>query len=110
MPETSGAPSHGRALPGAGARAVPRRRRGLPQAVGFRPAMARSSSGRSVARAAATGGGASYRGQMPVNWYAALVVIVLVGIASIALAKYHYNQTPAVVEPTVGTTWHAAIS
>ena len=72
--------------------------------------MARSSSGKSVARAAATGGGATYRGQMPVNWYAALVVIVLVGLASVAFAKYHYNQTPAAVEPTVGTTWHAAIS
>ena len=71
--------------------------------------MARSSSGKSVARAAATGGGATYRGQMPVNWYAALVVIVLVGIASVAIAKYHYNQTPAVVEPAIGTTWHAAI-
>lgn len=71
--------------------------------------MARSSSGKSVARAAATGGGATYRGQMPVNWYAALVVIVLVGLASVAIAKYHYNQTPAVVEPAVGTTWHAAI-
>ena len=62
--------------------------------------MARSSSGKSVARAAATGGGATYRGQMPVNWYAALVVIVLVGLASIALAKYNYNKMPAVVEPT----------
>jgi hypothetical protein len=71
--------------------------------------MARSSSGKSVARAAATGGGATYRGQMPVNWYAALVVIVLIGLASVAIAKYHYNQTPAVVEPAVGTTWHAAI-
>jgi hypothetical protein len=72
--------------------------------------MARSSSGKSVARAAATGGGATYRGQMPVNWYAALVVIVLVGLASVAIAKYHYNQTPSATPPTVGTTWHAAIS
>jgi hypothetical protein len=72
--------------------------------------MARSSSGKSVARAAATGGGATYRGQMPVNWYAALVVIVLVGVASIAFAKYHYDQTPAVVEPTTNTTWHAALA
>ncbi len=72
--------------------------------------MARSSSGKSVARAAATGGGATYRGQMPVNWYAALVVIVLVGLASVAIAKYHYNQTPSSTPPTVGTTWHAAIS
>jgi hypothetical protein len=72
--------------------------------------MARSSSGKSVARAAATGGGATYRGQMPVNWYAALVVIVLVGIASVAIAKYHYNQTAAAVEPTTNTTWHAALA
>jgi hypothetical protein len=72
--------------------------------------MARSSSGRSVARAAATGGGATYRGQMPINWYAALVVIVLVGLASVAVAKYHYNQTTPVVPPTVGTTWHAALA
>jgi len=71
--------------------------------------MARSSSGKSVARAAATGGGATYRGQMPVNWYAALVVILLVGIASIALAKYNYNKTSPVVEPTIGTTWHAGL-
>jgi cell division septation protein DedD len=47
---------------------------------------------------------------MPVNWYAALVVIVLVGLASVAIAKYHYNQTPTANPPTVGTTWHAAIS
>jgi hypothetical protein len=72
--------------------------------------MARSSSGKSVARAAATGGGTTYRGQMPVNWYAALVVILLVGIGSIALAKYNYNKTPTVVEPTVGTSWHAGLA
>ena len=72
--------------------------------------MARSSSGRSVARAAATGGGATYRGQMPVNWYAALLVIVLVGLGSVAFAKYHYNQNPPVVEPAVGTTWHAGLA
>ncbi len=72
--------------------------------------MARSSSGKSVARAAATGGGATYRGQMPVNWYAALVVIVLVGLGSVALAKYNYDQGAATVEPTVGTTWNAGLA
>jgi cell division septation protein DedD len=72
--------------------------------------MARSNSGRSVARAAATGGGATYRGQMPINWYAALVVIVLVGLASVALAKYNYNRTAPAVEPTTNTTWHAALA
>jgi hypothetical protein len=72
--------------------------------------MARSSSGKSVARAAATGGGTTYRGQMPVNWYAALVIIVIIGLGSIAVAKYNYNQVPAVVEPTVGTSWHAGLA
>ncbi len=72
--------------------------------------MARSSSGKSVARAAATGGGATYRGQMPVNWYAALVIIVILGVGSIAWAKYNYNKGATVVEPTVGTTWHAALA
>jgi hypothetical protein len=47
---------------------------------------------------------------MPVNWYAALVIIVIVGVASIALAKYNYNKVPTVVEPTVGTSWHAALA
>ena len=47
---------------------------------------------------------------MPVNWYAALAIIVLIGIGSVALAKYHYNQTPTVVEPTTNTTWHAALA
>jgi hypothetical protein len=47
---------------------------------------------------------------MPVNWYAALLVIVLVGLGSVALAKYNYNQTPPVVEPTTNTTWHAGLA
>ncbi len=72
--------------------------------------MARSSSGKTVARAAATGGGATYRGQMPVNWYAALILIVIVGVASIVFAKYQYNQSPTSVQPTVGTTWNAGLA
>jgi hypothetical protein len=47
---------------------------------------------------------------MPVNWYAALIIIVVVGVASIALAKYNYNKVPTVVEPTIGTSWHAGLS
>ena len=47
---------------------------------------------------------------MPVNWYAALVIIIIIGITSIAVAKYNYNQTAVVVEPTVGTSWHAALA
>jgi hypothetical protein len=47
---------------------------------------------------------------MPVNWYAALVIIIIVGIASIAVAKYNYNKTATVAEPAVGTSWHAALA
>jgi hypothetical protein len=47
---------------------------------------------------------------MPVNWYAALVLIVLIGIGSIAFAKYHYDQAAAAVEPTTTTTWHGALA
>ena len=72
--------------------------------------MARSSTGKSVARAAATGGGTSYRGQMPVNWYAALAVIVLIGVASVALARHNYEKGTPVVAPVVGQTWHAGLA
>ncbi len=47
---------------------------------------------------------------MPVNWYAALVIIVLVGLGSVALAKYNYNQGAPSVEPTTNTVWHAALA
>jgi cell division septation protein DedD len=70
--------------------------------------MARSSTGKSVARAAATGGGTTYRGQMPVNWYAALVIIVVVGIASVAFARYNYAKGGP--PPTTSQTWHAGLA
>jgi hypothetical protein len=47
---------------------------------------------------------------MPVNWYAALVLIVLVGIGSVAFARYNYSKTQSSIAPTVGQTWHAALS
>ena len=71
--------------------------------------MARNPTGRWVARVGSTGGGRTYRGQMPVNWYAALVLIVLVGLASIIYSRHEY-QSPAAASttpPVVGTTWYA---
>jgi hypothetical protein len=47
---------------------------------------------------------------MPVNWYAALVVIVLLGIGSVALARYHYAKHTPSVAPAIGQTWHAALA
>ena len=72
--------------------------------------MARSSSGKWVSRAAATGGGRTYRGQVPVNWYAAIALIVVLGVGSVVFARYEYQNpsTPSSsVPPTVGTTWFA---
>jgi hypothetical protein len=69
-----------------------------------------TSSGKWVSRAAATGGGRTYRGQVPVNWYAGLVVLVILGLASIAFARYEYQHksTAAKVTPAVGQTLYAA--
>jgi hypothetical protein len=74
--------------------------------------MPRSSSGKWVARAAATGGGRTYRGQMPVNWYAVLVLLVVLGIASVVISRVDYRHGPTVntIAPLKGVTpWFAAI-
>jgi hypothetical protein len=47
---------------------------------------------------------------MPVNWYAALVLIVLVGIGSVVLARYNYTKGSPTTAPIVGQTWHAALA
>lgn len=62
-----------------------------------------------MSRAAATGGGRTYRGQVPVNWYAALVLIVVLGVASVIFARYEYQHpsSASTTAPTVGTTWYA---
>jgi hypothetical protein len=47
---------------------------------------------------------------MPVNWYAALVLIVLLGIGSVALARHNYTKHTTAVAPIVGQTWHAGLA
>ena len=47
---------------------------------------------------------------MPVNWYAALLLIVLVGVGSVVLARYHYAKGAPATQPIVGQTWHAALA
>jgi hypothetical protein len=47
---------------------------------------------------------------MPVNWYAALVLIVLIGIGSVVLARYNYTKGSPTTAPIVGQTWHAALA
>jgi len=76
--------------------------------------MAKNSAGKWVARAGATGGSRTYRGQVPVNWYAALVVIVLLGILSVVYSNYEYRHPSAAATsttpPTVGTTSYAGLA
>ncbi|HXQ60093.1 MAG TPA: hypothetical protein VN799_08335 [Acidimicrobiales bacterium] len=72
--------------------------------------MARQDSGKWVARAAATGGGRSYRGQMPVKWYGSLFLIVLIGIVSIVYSRYERQNPVAGTPPAIGTHWYAAFA
>jgi hypothetical protein len=72
--------------------------------------MARRDSGKWVARAAATGGGRSYRGQMPMKWYGSLFLIVLLGIVFIAYSRYERFQHPSGTPPTLGSHWYAAFA
>ncbi|HEY1466035.1 MAG TPA: hypothetical protein VGF11_03190 [Acidimicrobiales bacterium] len=73
--------------------------------------MPSDSTGKWVARAASTGGGRTYRGQAPVNWYAGLAVIVIVGLLLVGFSRYqrsHPNSSSAGA-PTTSDTWHVAL-
>jgi hypothetical protein len=79
--------------------------------------MARDSTGKSgstgkwVERAATTGGGRTYRGQMPVNWYASLALICIVGLLLVGFSRYQrtHTTTSSSGPPTTQQTWHAAL-
>jgi hypothetical protein len=73
--------------------------------------MASNSTGKWVQRAATTGGGRTYRGQMPVNWYASLALIILVGLALVGLSRYQlsHRTTPSGGPPTTSQTWYVAL-
>ena len=74
-------------------------------------ATGKNSTGKWVERAATTGGGRTYRGQMPVNWYASLVVICIVGLFLIGLSRYQrtHQTNSSVGPPTTSQVWHAAL-
>lgn len=73
--------------------------------------MPSNSTGKWVERAATTGGGRTYRGQMPVNWYASLVIICIVGLGLIAFSRYQNTHRTASSSgpPTTSQVWHAAL-
>jgi len=74
--------------------------------------MPSNSTGKWVARAASTGGGKTYRGQMPINWYASLVIIVIVGLFLVGFSRYQrtHKVTSGAGSPTTTQTWHAALA
>jgi len=72
--------------------------------------MARGDTGKWVARAGATGGGRTYRGQMPVKWYASLVLICVLGVALIVYSRYERQHPAPAVQPAIGAHWYQALS
>ncbi len=70
---------------------------------------------RRVARAAASGGGRTYRAQTPVTWYLVLFLICLLGVSLVAYSRYELIHPPAaaakaVVPPTASDEWQAAVA
>ncbi len=67
-----------------------------------------------MARAASTGGGKTYRGQMPINWYASLVIIVIVGLLLVGYSRYQrtHKVNNSGGEPTTNLSppWNAALA
>jgi hypothetical protein len=74
--------------------------------------VASSSTGRWVRRVGSSGGGRTYRRRRPINYYGVLAVICVLGVSSVALARYQYRhpasaapQTP----PTTSDVWFTAL-
>lgn len=75
--------------------------------------MGRASSSKKVARAASTGGGRTARGSRPLAWYAAIVLVVVLGVAGIVFSRAERREELAagssLTAPAVGRDhWHAA--
>jgi len=77
--------------------------------------VAQSQSGKWVARVASTGGGRTYKKQRPTNFYAAIAVIVVLGLLSIVFSRHQYQSgstttTTSVAIPAIGSTTFAGLS
>ncbi|HEV3328634.1 MAG TPA: hypothetical protein VGZ33_04500, partial [Acidimicrobiales bacterium] len=74
--------------------------------------MTASNTGGWVRKVGSSGGGRTYRRRRPINFYGLLVVICVLGVASIALARYDYQHPAAAAPkqpPTIGERWFAAL-
>ncbi len=63
-----------------------------------------------VARAARSGSSKSYKGSRPLNWYASLVVIALLGIASIVYSRYELGHKASASTNTNSKTHYAGFA
>ncbi len=75
--------------------------------------MGRASSSKKVSRAASTGGGRTARGAKPWLWYAAMGLVVLLGVAGIVTSRQERRSELAAgasqAPPAVGRDhWHSA--
>ncbi|HTT59852.1 MAG TPA: hypothetical protein VMF33_07365, partial [Acidimicrobiales bacterium] len=70
--------------------------------------MAKSNSGKWVSRVGSAGGGKTYQKSRPANYYGALFVIVVLGLALTAFSRYEYDhptkpKAAPVVAPAIGS-------
>jgi len=74
--------------------------------------MSRGSFGRSVARAAASGGGKAYRARRPVAWYLMMIAICVVGTSLIVYSRQERLHPPAAKAaegPAANDHWYVAL-
>jgi hypothetical protein len=75
--------------------------------------VAKSAAGKWVSRVGASGGGKAYKKTRPSNFYAAVVVIVVLGLAATVFARFDYQHPASAAKgtpPAIGTTWYAGLS
>ncbi|NNN09244.1 MAG: hypothetical protein HKL85_08640 [Acidimicrobiaceae bacterium] len=75
--------------------------------------MAKSATGKWVSKVGASGGSKAYKKTRPSNYYATLVIIVVLGLGATVLARYDYQHPAAAAvgtPPAIGTTWFAALN
>jgi len=75
--------------------------------------MASKESAKRVARAQASGRGRRVRREVPIGYYSALALIVVLGVVTVGYSKYELDHpslaSSSAHQPTIGTTWHVAI-
>jgi hypothetical protein len=81
------------------------------QRLAWRP-VASSNTGGWVRRVGSAGGGKTYRRRRPINYYGIIGVVCVLGVLSVALARYDYRNPASaaskVTTPTTSDDWFAA--